>query len=170
MCTQGDPGVNGTDGDTGLPGLPGDPGIDGPPGSKGMRGAPGDVGQQGPTVREMFNGDMCPSILSTALPPFLSHPHFPSIRVILALPAPQEGLVAQASEVHLEPRSGVLLQHTIDHTSAFFTPYVLPSPHPLPPHLPCPSSSLPPSLSLSPFNLFPLLFPFLPSSLLPSSG
>lgn len=68
MCTQGDPGVNGTDGDTGLPGLPGDPGIDGPPGSKGMRGAPGDVGQQGPTVREMFNGDMCPSILSTPLP------------------------------------------------------------------------------------------------------
>ena len=137
MCTQGDPGVNGTDGDPGLPGLTGDPGIDGPPGSKGVRGAPGDVGQQGPTVRRMFNGDMCPSILSTPLPLFLSHPHFPPIRVILALLAPQEGLVTQAAKVHLEPRSEYCKY--IDHTSAFFTSYVLPSPHLLNPHLPCPT-------------------------------
>ena len=164
MCTQGDPGVNGTDGDTGLPGLPGNPGIDGPPGSKGMRGAPGDVGQQGPTVRRML--EICPSILSTPLPPF------PPIRVILALPAPQEGLVTQAAEVHLEPRSEYCKY--IDHTSAFFTPCVLPSPHLLPspspltfsthtflPHLPL-SSFLPPSLSL--FSLPP--FSLLLSSLL----
>ena len=81
--------------------------------------------------------ETCPSILSTPLPPFLSHPHFPSIRVILALPAPQEGLVTQADEVQLEPRSEYCKY--IDHTSAFFTPYVLPSPHLLNPHLPCPT-------------------------------
>ena len=73
MCTQGYPGMNGTDGDPGLPGPPGNAGIDGPPGSKGMKGAPGDIGQQGPMVRRthcVFNGDICPSILS---PPFFSH-------------------------------------------------------------------------------------------------
>ena len=103
--------MNGTDGDTGLPGPPGDAGIDGPPGSKGMRGAPGDIGQQGPMVRRthcVLNGDICPSILFTPSPPFLSHPHLPSIRVVLALLAPQEGLVTQASKVHLESRSEII--------------------------------------------------------------
>ena len=108
--------------------------------------------------------ETCPSILSTPLPPFLSHPHFPSIRVILALPAPQEGLVTQADEVQLEPRSEYCKY--IDHTSAFFTPYVLPSPHLLHPHLPCPTFLhllLCLHLSLcSPFNRS-----FLPSSSLP---
>ena len=92
--------MNGTDGDPGLPGPPGNAGIDGPPGSKGMKGAPGDIGQQGPMVRRthcVFNGDICPSI-----------PSLPFFRVVLALLAPQEGLVAQAAKVHLESRSEII--------------------------------------------------------------
>ena len=123
--------------------------------------------------------ETCPSILSTPLPPFLSHPHFPPIRVILALLAPQEGLVTQAAKVHLEPRS----EYCTDHTSAFFTPYVLPSPLTFSPHLlpsPSPLTFSPHLLpSPSPLTFSPHLLPspspptpplpHLPTSSLPPS-